>query len=337
MPFAEDEKGARPAQKRSEAVQQKHDTRGVSPLVYELFVLGELMVQPTYGYKLHDIASRTLGPLRPLSWGVLYPLIRRLEQEGLASSTVEKRRKGFSGQECGQPRRIYVITLTGKQRFFELMLSSLEYSRDTPELFFIKLTKMQFLTPAQRIGVFRWYHRYVSEMHRYYQTCRQEMLSDTQTTDEERPYILQLVDYRQYVLQAELAWLTHVIAIGAVALLTVRGRKSGQPRTTPVAIVARNGKRYLVATFGIANWVRNLRVAGKATLTYERRSESVTAIELTPQEAAPVLKECLSCGSGLAHLCFEANSSSSLQDLEREVPLHPVFQVDELEGLAHLS
>jgi deazaflavin-dependent oxidoreductase (nitroreductase family) len=330
-----DEPDCLPDQPLSEAVPRKHDTRGVSPIVYELFVLGELMVQPTYGYKLHETASRTLGPLRPLSWGVLYPLIRRLEKDGLTLSTVEKRLKGFPATECGQPRRIYTITHAGRQRFFDLMLISLEYSRDTPELFFIKLTKMQFLTTEQRIGVFQWYHRYVSELQRYYQSSRQEILSGVETTNEERPYILQFVDYRQYLLQAELAWLDNIIAIGVIAMLTVRGRKSGQPRTTPIAIVTRNDKRYLVATFGVANWVRNLRVAGKATLTYERRSEAVTAVELPPGEAAPILRECIASGQGLARLCFDATPTSPLQDFELEVPHHPVFQVEELAGVEH--
>src|SRR3954464_7936576 len=74
-------------------------------------------------------------------------------------------------------------------------------------------------------------------------------------------------------------------------LLTVRGRKSGQPRTVPLAIMERNGKRYVGSPYGIVHWVRNLRVAGEATLTRGRRSETVNATELPPKEAALVLQE----------------------------------------------
>jgi hypothetical protein len=42
-------------------------------------------------------------------------------------------------------------------------------------------------------------------------------------------------------------------------LLTVRGRKSGRPRTVPVAIIEHNGKRYVGSPYGIVDWVRNLR------------------------------------------------------------------------------
>src|SRR6266545_3518738 len=73
-------------------------------------------------------------------------------------------------------------------------------------------------------------------------------------------------------------------------LLTVRGRKSGQPRTIPIVILEQNGKRYLASPYGIVDWVRNLRAAGEATLTRGRRSETVNARELPQGEAALVLR-----------------------------------------------
>src|SRR3954454_4463163 len=67
-------------------------------------------------------------------------------------------------------------------------------------------------------------------------------------------------------------------------LLTVRGRKSGQPRTISIAIIQRNGKRYVGSPFGIVDWVRNLRAAGEPILTRGRRSETINATELAPSE-----------------------------------------------------
>jgi deazaflavin-dependent oxidoreductase (nitroreductase family) len=60
-------------------------------------------------------------------------------------------------------------------------------------------------------------------------------------------------------------------------LLTVRGRKSGQPHTTPVVIVEQEGKRYLLSPFGVVDWVRNLRASGVATFSRGRRHEQVRA------------------------------------------------------------
>jgi hypothetical protein len=80
------------------------------PLIYELFVLSELMVQPMSGSFLHETARRILGPFRPLSWGIISPLLRRLEQQGLVTSVIEQRRAGLPPPGRGQPR-VHVIFL----------------------------------------------------------------------------------------------------------------------------------------------------------------------------------------------------------------------------------
>ncbi len=96
------------------------------------------------------------------------------------------------------------------------------------------------------------------------------------------------------------------LKIGLMALLTVPGRKSGQPRTTPIAVVEQNGQRYLIAAFGIVQWVRNLRAAEAATLTRGRRAEAIRVVELAPTEAAPVLKAALRTGPGFTRAYFDA-------------------------------
>jgi deazaflavin-dependent oxidoreductase (nitroreductase family) len=68
--------------------------------------------------------------------------------------------------------------------------------------------------------------------------------------------------------------------MGPNALITIRGRKSGVARTTPVALVELDGRRWVIGTFGDTNWVRNLRAAGEATLTVGRKREEVMADEL---------------------------------------------------------
>ena len=81
--------------------------------------------------------------------------------------------------------------------------------------------------------------------------------------------------------------------LGPNALITIRGRKSGQPRTTPVALVEIGGKRWVIGTFGEVNWVRNLRAAGQATLTVGNRREDVAARELTVDERAAFFRDVL--------------------------------------------
>ncbi|MBA2286985.1 MAG: nitroreductase family deazaflavin-dependent oxidoreductase [Ktedonobacteraceae bacterium] len=110
-------------------------------------------------------------------------------------------------------------------------------------------------------------------------------------------------------------------------LVTVRGRKSGQPRTIPLAIIERNGKRYVGSVYGIVDWVRNLRAAGEAILTRGRRSEMVNVRELPQGEAALVLREDVKGGNPFAH-AYGVTANSSLEEFERAVLSHPLFVLE---------
>jgi deazaflavin-dependent oxidoreductase (nitroreductase family) len=81
--------------------------------------------------------------------------------------------------------------------------------------------------------------------------------------------------------------------MGFNGLITIRGRKSGLPRTTPVAIIEVSGRRWVWAPWGDVHWVRNLRAAGRATITVRRRKEEVTATELDPTERVAFFREVL--------------------------------------------
>ena len=76
-------------------------------------------------------------------------------------------------------------------------------------------------------------------------------------------------------------------------LLTVRGRRSGKPRTVPVGMVEFDGRMFVQASYGESGWGQNLRVAGEATLTDHRRVMQVNTVELPPDEAAAILRRIL--------------------------------------------
>jgi deazaflavin-dependent oxidoreductase (nitroreductase family) len=75
----------------------------------------------------------------------------------------------------------------------------------------------------------------------------------------------------------------------APVVLTVAGRKSGKPRSTPITPMHVDGKRYVVNGYPGADWVSNVRAADSATLTQGRRSERVRMVELPAEQARPVL------------------------------------------------
>ena len=120
------------------------------------------------------------------------------------------------------------------------------------------------------------------------------------------------------------------VKMGTTSLLTVRGRKSGQPHTVPVIPVEQDGERFLVASYGVVQWVHNLRAAGAATVTRGRHSETISVTELPAQQAAPILKQYLSQVPTVRSY-FDATPDSPLEAFEREAPRHPVFQFTTLE------
>ena len=83
------------------------------------------------------------------------------------------------------------------------------------------------------------------------------------------------------------------IPMGFNGLITIRGRKSGLPRTTPIAIIQVSGRRWVWSPWGEVNWVRNLRAAGRATLTKRGRKEEVRATELNPAERVHFFRDVL--------------------------------------------
>jgi deazaflavin-dependent oxidoreductase (nitroreductase family) len=81
------------------------------------------------------------------------------------------------------------------------------------------------------------------------------------------------------------------LPLGPNALITVVGRRSGEPRSAGVALLELHGRRWVLSAYGETNWVRNLRAARAATLSVRGRPESVTARELTPTEAEAFFRE----------------------------------------------
>jgi deazaflavin-dependent oxidoreductase (nitroreductase family) len=74
-------------------------------------------------------------------------------------------------------------------------------------------------------------------------------------------------------------------------VLTVPGRKTGKPRSTPVTPMVVDGKRYVVGGVPGSDWTANVRAAGQAILHQGRSSESVRMVEMSVDEARPLLRE----------------------------------------------
>ena len=83
------------------------------------------------------------------------------------------------------------------------------------------------------------------------------------------------------------------VPLGFNRLVTIRGRKSGLPRTTAIAVIEASGRRWVWAPWGEVHWVRNLRAAGRATITIRGRKVEVRATELDPTERVGFFRDVL--------------------------------------------
>jgi deazaflavin-dependent oxidoreductase (nitroreductase family) len=83
------------------------------------------------------------------------------------------------------------------------------------------------------------------------------------------------------------------VPLGFNGLITIRGRTSGRPRTTPVAIIEVSGRRWVWSPWGDVHWVRNLRAAGRATITVRSRQEDVAGTELDATQRVEFFRDVL--------------------------------------------
>jgi deazaflavin-dependent oxidoreductase (nitroreductase family) len=111
-------------------------------------------------------------------------------------------------------------------------------------------------------------------------------------------------------------------------ILYVRGRKSGEWRTTPVNLLSYQGERYLVAPRGHTQWVRNMRVARGGELHIGRRAEVFTAIELADEEKPAVLRAYLRRWKFELGMFFDGvGPDASDEKLLEIAPGYPVFRI----------
>ena len=109
-------------------------------------------------------------------------------------------------------------------------------------------------------------------------------------------------------------------------ILTVPGRKTGRPHSTPVDVIEVGGDRCLVAGYGPANWVLNTRAHGQVTLSRGRHSETYKVEEVGAEDAIPVLRKYIA-EIRVTRPYFDASPNSSDEMVAAELPRHAVFRL----------
>lgn len=131
------------------------------------------------------------------------------------------------------------------------------------------------------------------------------------------------------VLNRLVAWMTRLgVSIWGSRVLRVRGRTSGEWRSTPVNLLELEGQRYLVSPRGHTQWVRNMRVAGGGELVLGRRVETFISSEVVDEEKPPILRAYLRRWKAEVGVFFDGvGPDASEQELLHIAPDHPVFHL----------
>jgi DNA-binding PadR family transcriptional regulator len=119
--------------------------------MYELIILSLLMRGATHGYVIAGVINDVIGPFARASNSRIYPLLARLEDQGLISMHEEATSEG------GRVSRAFSITSAGRVRFRELMLDQSSSPREYRDTFAFKVTALDQLDREDRIQILEHY------------------------------------------------------------------------------------------------------------------------------------------------------------------------------------
>jgi len=165
--------------------------------VIELAILGLLKERPMHGYQLSRELADQLAGLWRVSFGSLYPTLRRLEREGAIEAT--------PGDTGGRRKTIYRITPAGEQLFLELLQESpTEGAQVEDTRFRLRLAFFRYLPPETRV---RLLERRRANLQGRLAEIKQHLRAPAELDDYQRA----LMEHGRAAIEADVAWLTDLI------------------------------------------------------------------------------------------------------------------------------
>jgi DNA-binding PadR family transcriptional regulator len=166
----------------------------------ELAILGLLKEQPMHGYQLSRELGESLGGFWRVSYGSLYPTLRRLERDGEVETVVPD-----DAVRAGRRKHVYRITEEGERAFLELLQETPADTSSEDTRFRIRLTFFRYLPPETRIRLLERRRAFLEE--------RLSTFSDSMRTTRARvdDYTLALIEQGRRVTESDIAWLDDLI------------------------------------------------------------------------------------------------------------------------------
>ncbi|MCI0633653.1 MAG: PadR family transcriptional regulator [Actinobacteria bacterium] len=163
----------------------------------ELAILGLLKERSMHGYQLSKRLTDSLGGFWRVSYGSLYPTLKRLERQGAVEQV-------FDRQEVGRRKNVYRITEAGEQLFRELLEESGPDATGEDNRFRVRMAFFKYLSPETRIRLLERRRAFLEE--------RLSTIATSQATVSGDTYTMSLMQHGRESTEQDIAWLTGLIA-----------------------------------------------------------------------------------------------------------------------------
>jgi DNA-binding PadR family transcriptional regulator len=184
----------------------------------ELAILGLLKERSMHGYQLSKRLTDTLGGFWRVSYGSLYPSLKRLERQGAVEQV-------FDEQEVGRRKNVYRITDHGETLFRELLEEAGSDATGEDNRFRVRLAFFKYLAPDARIRLLERRRAFLEE--------RLDTIQASLATTGRDTYTLSLMQHGRETTEQDIAWLSGLITAERRATETITGgpkRRSGSSR-----------------------------------------------------------------------------------------------------------
>lgn len=173
--------------------------------MYELIILSILIQRPAHGYLIAKAVNNVLGPFAKVNNGRLYPLLSKMQQEGLIAP-VEADEPG--DEEKGRSVNTVSVTETGRKYFHQLMLDTTSNPSEYQKIFWLKMPVLQFVTPTERLHLLDHYINYCQShvLHLSAKAREYSEPAEAVPMPPNRLAVLKAIEHRVKHWQLELDW-----------------------------------------------------------------------------------------------------------------------------------
>ena len=189
----------------------------------ELAILGLLKERSMHGYQLKKHLADTLGGFWQVSYGSLYPALKRLQREGAVEMI-------FPKEQVGRRKNVYRITPAGEALFAEL-LERAGQDATADQGFSVRFAFFQYLKPETRIRLLERRRAYLESR---WSTIKQSLQSYKERIDS---YTLSLMNHQLSATESDIRWLDDLIAAEQTKVPRLARRRAAarRPRTASPA------------------------------------------------------------------------------------------------------